>query len=189
MKKTIFRKKNKQGGFTVIETMIATSVFLIVILYGMGTLLNANLLQSKSENMRSIMDSLSFVMDEMSRNIRTGYDYSCFTDKKYVPNESCYCSNGIAFTPSTEGGGSVWAYYIDENGALYKSVDGVEYMMTPSEIVLDVNSGFSIVGAELPPENKLQPMVRINLEGKITEKNIDTPFSLQTVVSQRLVDR
>ena len=35
---------------------------------GMDSLLNANLVHRKSEDMRSIMDSLSFIMEDMSRN-------------------------------------------------------------------------------------------------------------------------
>ena len=43
----------------------------------MGALLNANLLYNKSKDMRSILDSLSFTMDDMSRNLRTGLNYYC----------------------------------------------------------------------------------------------------------------
>ena len=68
-------KNNKQTGYTIIETMISVSLFLIIITIGMGALLNANLLHQKSRDMRSIMDNLSFIMEDMSRNLRTGYDY------------------------------------------------------------------------------------------------------------------
>ena len=64
-------------GYTIIETMIAISVFLVVVIYGMGSLLSASLLHQKSEDMRSIMDNLSFIMEDMSRNLRTGNSYHC----------------------------------------------------------------------------------------------------------------
>src|ERR1035437_840256 len=67
----------KGGGFTIIETMIAVSLFIIIVMMGMGALLNANALHQKSQNMRSILDNLSFVMEDMSRNLRVGYSYDC----------------------------------------------------------------------------------------------------------------
>ena len=88
MKKEIIKKEETppscqqtnagQGGYTIIETMIAITLFIIIVMAGMGALLNANLLHQKSQDMRSIVDNLSFVMEEMSRNLRTGFDYQCF---------------------------------------------------------------------------------------------------------------
>ena len=52
----------KEAGYTIIETMVAVSIFLIVIMYGMGALLNANLLHQKSQDLRSILDILSFII-------------------------------------------------------------------------------------------------------------------------------
>jgi Tfp pilus assembly protein PilV len=57
----------KESGYTIIETMIAVSLFLIVVTTGIGALLNANLLHQKSASMRSIMDNLSFAMEDMNR--------------------------------------------------------------------------------------------------------------------------
>ena len=81
--------KNKKG-YTIIETMISVSLFLIIVMSGMGALVNANVLHQKSQDMRSIMDNLTFVMEDMSRNIRTGYNYQCFT-------------NGQTLSPATLG--------------------------------------------------------------------------------------
>src|SRR3989338_6447949 len=72
------KKINAQKGYTIIETMIAIALFLIVIMAGTGALLNANLLHEKSRDMRSIMDNLSFIMEDMSRNLRTGTNFRCY---------------------------------------------------------------------------------------------------------------
>src|SRR4051812_9896759 len=71
------KNNNMQSGYTIIEMMIAISLFLVVVMTGMTALLNANLVQQKSQNMRSILDNLSFVVEDMSRNIRTGSAYHC----------------------------------------------------------------------------------------------------------------
>jgi len=207
-------KKNlKRGGYTLIETLIAVALFIIVVTIGMGALLNANALYNKSKNMRSIMDNLSFTMEDMSRNLRTGENYQCF-DASHggVPSLATThisyprsCANGwaIAFEPangdtSTYGKANAdqWVYTIS-SGAIYKSTNGGAtgsfVQLTPKEVVIDATaSSFSVLGAESPSSGDYQqPFVTIHLVGKITygtNNNVVTPFSLQTSVSQRQTD-
>ncbi|KKP85724.1 hypothetical protein A3B84_00390 [Candidatus Nomurabacteria bacterium RIFCSPHIGHO2_02_FULL_35_13] len=168
----------RSRGYTIIETMIAISIFLVVVMIGMGALLNANLIQQKSQNMRSIMDNLSFIMEDMSRNLRTG---------------SAYVSSSVSEISFETATGEQWAYKI-ESGNIDKSTDGgtIWVNLNPvGEIIIDETvSGFSVIGAEPPPPgDSQQPFVTIRLVGNITYKDIVTPFSLQTSVSQRLLDR
>jgi type II secretory pathway pseudopilin PulG len=207
-----------KGGYTIIETMIAVSLFVIIIMTGMGALLNANLLHKKSQSMRSIMDNLSFIMEDISRNLRIGYNYYCITGNDNLSSvdtaksgQSCW---GIAFEYAT--GDSVdtaidgdpidhndqWVYYIGTNGIdsnirIFKSIQGPYIQssfiqLTPDEVVIDPVSSFSVLGAEAPnPDGSgdhQQPFVIIRLVGSITFKNVVTPFSLQTSVSQRVID-
>src|SRR3989344_6833233 len=79
MKITKLKIKNYKEGYTIIETMISVSLFIIVILSGMGALLNANLIHQKSRDMRSILDNMSFIMEDVSRNLRIGSNYRCIT--------------------------------------------------------------------------------------------------------------
>ena len=192
-----FRRIN--GGYTIIETMIAVSLFIIIVMIGMNALLNANLLHQKSQNMRSIMDNLSFVMEDMGRNMRTGYGYHCIAsggaESSFGANAPLSGSNcwGIAFEPA--GGGNQWAYEVVTQGAssfIVRSTDsGATWVqLTPNEVVINTTaSSFSISGAESPSSGDLQqPFVTIRLVGSITLNNIVTPFSLQTSVSQREID-
>ncbi len=186
-----YKKENR--GFTIIETMIAISIFLIVVTIGMGALLNANLLHKKSQDMRSILDNMSFIMEDMSRNLRTGSNYNC--NNGFVPGATNDCSSGgvLAFTKALEG---TWAYKVEaSDGVLYnisKSIDGGNswVILNPPEVVINSISGFTVIGAEPPPGNTQQPFVTIRLVGQIKgQNNVITPFSLQTSVSQRLIDR
>ena len=194
--------KKISGGYTIIETMIAISVFLVVIMSGMAALLNANLVHQKSQNMRSIMDNLSFIMEDMGRNLRTGYSYHCIvagdtlpTDKVSAP-KSCASGWGIAFEFADGGDpkddNDQWVYYIN-SGKIFKSTQGPAnlsnfFELTPEEVIIDPVSGFSVIGAESVLTNSEQPLATIRLIGKITYKGVDTPFSLQTSVSQRAID-
>ena len=188
---------NTKRGYTIIETMIAVSLFIIIVMIGMNALLNANLLHQKSQNMRSIMDNLSFVMEDMGRNLRTGYNYDCIPSGGTVPGVAIPTSGqscgGIAFKPA--GVGNIWVYYIGANpnnpgtSSIFKVVDGVTVQLTPNEVSINSVSGFSVTGA-LPPSlgDLQQPFVTIRLIGSITLNKIITPFTLQTSVSQRVID-
>jgi prepilin-type N-terminal cleavage/methylation domain-containing protein len=180
-------KNNNQRGYTIIETMIAVSIFLVVVMIGMGALLNANSIHQKSQNMRSIMDNLSFIMEDMSRNLRTGTNYVSNT-----PDE-------ISFETSN---GEQWIYKIEpvnEYTAISRSINGDAFIpLNPlGEVIIgeassefltsELYSGFSVAGTD--PDDGQQPFVTIKLVGVIRYKDVDTPFSLRTLVSQRLIDR
>jgi len=190
------------NGYTLIETMIAVSLFVIIVTAGMGALLNANLLYQKSHSMRSILDSLNFVMEDMGRNMRTGYNFRCFGNSQSIDsnlNDPRSCASGwaIAFesqsgTPGTgsQNTNDQWIYYLSGT-AIYKSTDGgVSYVqLTPPEVRLQNVYAFSVLGAE--PESagdKQQPLITIRLNGDVIFRDTVTPFSLQTSVSERALD-
>jgi type II secretory pathway pseudopilin PulG len=204
-------KNNRKAGYTIIETMISISLFIVIVMTGMSALLNANLLHQKSRDMRSIMDNLSFIMEDMSTNLRTGYNYRC-----YSVDDTDIAATNISVPRSCESGGwgisfeqqngvldddpdpaitdyhdeDQWAYYVRNNGIFRSSaVDGLNFMrLTPNEVSIDTeNSYFSISGAE--SDDDLQPSVTIKLVGTVTSKGVVTPFSLKTSVSQRVLDR
>ncbi|MBU0611912.1 prepilin-type N-terminal cleavage/methylation domain-containing protein [Patescibacteria group bacterium] len=193
MKKKFSKINSKRNaGFTIIEMMIAISVFLVVIMFGMGSLLNANLIHRKSQDVRSIMDNLSFIMEDMSRNLRTGYNYHCIDDDNFTAIDTPRsCSDGggfgIAFETSL---GERWVYYISEDGVFRSTEapyepDETYVELTSDRIIIDSGT-FTVVGAEAGDDQ--QPLIIIGLAGRIESPKGDTPFSLQTSVSQRLLD-
>ena len=178
-------KKNsqKKNGFTLIEMLIAISIFLILLVFGMSALMNAFTVNKRSQAMRSIMDNLSFVMDQMSNDLRTGSDYNCGS----LNGGSCYNSpqNSIYFKSSS---GLVWAYKI-KSGGIYKNTNAdvtnsvYDILLTDSTININSNNGFEVYGQNIdPPE---QPFVVVRLKGLISYRNTTTSFLLQTSVSQR----
>lgn len=196
--KKILKQKNNQKGFTIIETMISISIFLVIVMAGMGALLNANLLHNKSQNMRSMMDNLSFIVEDISKNLRTGYNYHCitagedFSTLSLTTAKSCSAGGGIAFTSSS---GTMFVYYIDSNGKMFKSTQApyippTGYVQLNSdEIYISSFSSFAVLGAEQPSSGDLQqPFVVIKLIGTITSRGVVSPFTIQTSASQRLID-
>src|SRR3990167_5943475 len=125
MKIVKLKIENCKGGYTIIETMIAISLFLVIIMAGMGALLNANLLHQKAQNMRSIIDNLSFITEDISRNLRTGYNYYCISGgytlsdvNQTKSGQSCW---GIAFESQyglLANLNDQWVYYIGPDTTL-----------------------------------------------------------------------
>lgn len=196
----------KESGFTIIEVMISVALFTTIIIVGIGALINAGNLHNKSSKVRSILDNLSFVMEDMSRNLRTGDTYMCSTGGAGSGPD---CSDGdtIIFNNNTAGiAGEKWLYAFTES-SIYSgsfniikatspnldtfpvmSVDNV-VQLNPDEIRLDPSSGFTVVGAETADNlDVFQPYVIIRLSGKIIYKNNEIPFKLETSVSQRFND-
>ena len=180
--------------------MIAISIFLVVVTVGMGALLNANSLHKKSQDMRSIIDNLSFIMEDMSRSLRMGAYYYCIINES-IPvqgnvgvgyTQDCTNRGGISFQAS---GQTQWVYYLGANPNVpdYNSIfrrigNTLPVQMTPDEVNITSSSIFSVSGANPPLGDFSQPFVTIKLVGSITSKGITSPFSLQTSVSQRALD-
>ena len=201
MKNNNFKKRTTKG-YTIIETMVSLSIFSVIILSGMAALLNTNILYHKSQDMRSVLDSLSFIMEDMSRNLRTGYNYRCvigdFSNSEANTPQSCSTGGGIIFETDVGDPSTIadqWAYKVEstDNGATFnisKSTDGgtTFVQLNSSEVRINKISGFSVLGAVPPTADSQQPLVIIKLSGTVTFKNVVSPFSLQTSVSQRRVD-
>ena len=208
------KNKNYNGGFTIIETMIVVSLFIVITTVGMGALLNANLVFQKSQNMRSLIDNMNFVMEEMSRSLRTGYNYHCVnlqsieSSTELSKPKSCDTNApvgwGVAFenvygdntandvpVPDPVDNEDQWVYKI-EAGKIFKSTNSAAsfVQLTSDEIFVDPELSYFVVsGAESPSKSDFkQPLITIRLVGSITYQNVVTSFALQTTVSQRLVD-
>ena len=198
------KKQNK--GFTLLELMVSIGLFVVIVTIGIQAMLNTGNNYRKTQDLRSSMDGLSFVMEEMARNIRLGSLYHCkaFTGTMELPQDCDSLTENslsIAFenvdgTPFDETGSNLEDQFIyrfietDGIGRIEKSTDGGDSFlnMTPIDIDIDLSkSGFSVTGAE-DPSDGIQPSVLIRASGVVTTKNNNTNFSIQTTVSQRAIE-
>lgn len=190
-----YKTKKYSLGFTLIEMMVAMTIFSVLVTVGLGAVLSAINQHAMSQNMRGVMDNLNFSMEDMSRNIRLGTNFHCM-----APGESAVsgtptgqdCSGGsnqIVFTGVT---GSNITYTITSPSAgavqITKQIgSGAVQVFTLPEVTIDYyKSGFVVVGA--PIGDQLQPVINIGLSGKVTYKGLDSTFSIQTTVASRPLD-
>lgn len=194
----------QKAGFSIVEVMISTTLFTIVVVIGIGALLSASRLNTKTDNARQAIDSMSFAMEDMARNLRLGQRYRCASSISVpTPDTASDCASGgsvISFE-GVQGAGVIppdpddqIVYFIArlqgmQNYALWKSTESGAnpVALTPPEVAIDnLKSGFSVRGSSAGAQH---PKVVIRLSGTIASQDITYPFSLETSVSQRVIEQ
>lgn len=202
----------KHAGFTLIEVMIAMSIFTVVMTLGIGSVLTALSQHQSAQDMRTVMDNLNFIMEDMARNIRLGTNFHCVGtegeqlysasgDTSSVIPQDCPSSidshyhivfndlNGKHLMYQIVASGTPVQIYKQEGDAITSLED-----ITPPEVQIDPSkSGFTVRGSlPVPTGSSLgdygQPTVVIRLAGKIVTQNVTSNFALETEVTPRALD-
>jgi len=167
----------KQSGFTLIEMIVALGVFSFVITIAIGALLMLVSASRQLQGEQAVMTNLSFALDSMTREIRTGTYYYCdsqssasgssniFNPNNNVDtllgdsyqdcangNQSSYQYHGIAFK---EGGDSITGandhilYYFDRGtGSIYRRVGGGPPQSIVASGIYIKNAEFTVTGSK-----------------------------------------
>ncbi len=160
------------SGFTIIELMISVALFTIVVTISIGSVLQIQAGHRKSHEVRQVLDTLNFVMEDMARNVRLGHTYKCDAggtaldpstisgaDCAFDPNNPTTPVKSIAFV-DVNGTVTVYRFRITDasanTGEIVKSKNGNTCLfsgtsspqcpsLTPPEVKIDMNkSGFSV---------------------------------------------
>ncbi len=75
--KTKQNKVAKSGGFTLIEIMVAVSIFAMVMVIAIGAVLSIVSANKKAAALNSVITNLNFAIEGMMRDLRTGTAYNC----------------------------------------------------------------------------------------------------------------
>jgi prepilin-type N-terminal cleavage/methylation domain-containing protein len=68
---------SNKSGFTLIEVIVSLALFSVVITIAVGALLILIASNRQLQNEQSVLSNLSFALDSMTREIRTGSNYFC----------------------------------------------------------------------------------------------------------------
>jgi prepilin-type N-terminal cleavage/methylation domain-containing protein len=69
-----------QSGFTLVEMIVSLAIFAIVVTVSVGALLVLVGTNQRLQGEQSVMTNLSFALDSMTREIRTGSSYYCVSE-------------------------------------------------------------------------------------------------------------
>lgn len=160
-------KKEKVNGFTLIEVLVATTLFVVVAVGGLSILLSSERSYQRISKNRVAMDNTNLVMDTLTREIKFGSHYGCVnfsSDGSFNRNGNNYyeafpetypavadvqACNAISFTP--EGSTTTKrVYYYDESKQNIHQVDfakvGTNYNQT-------TNTDFILTGSDFKIDN------------------------------------
>lgn len=192
-----------QSGFTLIEVLVSLSLFTIVVTMAVGTLLVLIDANTKQQGAQSVVTNISFAVDSLTREIRTGYHYYCSNDigdnQEATGSNTRDCSGGANSLVITESGGSLTGgtgssriAYRHNNTS--KSIErrlgttGIWQTITAPEVTIDTLD-FIVTGTDTLPGDERSPTVTIFLEGTAGEiEGLDTSFQMQTTVTQQTLD-
>ncbi len=169
------KNKNLKRGFTLIELLVAMMLFVVLLSIAVGGFIRALRTQRAITALMEANDNVSFIMEQIAREIRTGYNFVQISDSEF---------QFINDRDQT-------VLYRYNDGAIEKGIKSVGGTITYKEVTAGSVkiSNFNVVlsgenaGDGFPPRVTLSVTVITDV-GKI--KNLST--SIQTTVSARILD-
>ncbi len=183
------KRSNLRTGFTLVEVLISVSIFTIVALVAIASVITANDVAKKTQNIRNAFDNLNFAIESMARSIRLGRDYKCPAD---TGNECAVGRDSISFTFGPEDSSAeIITYKLVGNKLVRKKVVGgnaIEAELTSDKVINIASLTFIVCKTNTCSSGAsiIQPRVVILIKGETSGKeNVKSIFSIQTSVTQR----
>lgn len=179
-------------GFSLVEMLVAIGIFMSIMTIAVSSLISIIGATKKAQSIKSTIDSVTFALENISKDMRVGSDYRCSADGVIKD-----CSAGGTVVRYTNAFGNQMTYTF--NGKQSDSNIGVLTVKTDSNAPVDLISQdanvnitdmkFYVIGAvnELASgPTRTQPRVIVTISGLISIKgSANTAFNLQTTISQR----
>ncbi len=175
-------------GFTLLELIVSIGLFMVVVTIAMSAYLSLISLNRKAQATNDVVSNLSFVIESMSRSIRTGTAYSCNGGTNCWPNGlntfSFTDENGQRVTYRLNGGANPSVGSCLGNGVCD---DSTAQVLTDPRINV-TNLKFYTQG--VGNNDGLQPRVLFTVTGIITPEVGATPvsFTIESSATQRLIE-
>lgn len=191
-------------GFTLIELLVAVGLFTIVMTITLGVIMSIIDGNKKAQSINSVSNNLSFAIESMVRDIKTGYQYRCnltefpITDLVKTIPSSCNASTPLTFINliSTISGQEKSVQYqfvapSGDNPGYIQKISCLSGVCTPSSRVTspEINITDMKFYVRNPSAGAGQPGVFLIIRGtaKVNPTTIST-FNLQTFISQRVLN-
>lgn len=211
-------KKNRLpvSGFTLVELLVSTSVFVLVLTIASDSLFSAQIINSQLQKTQVILDGISLTTEVMVRDIRYGSEFNCGTTgpAPSMLRKGCPYGAGapagtvLIFKPSVPLQGTLngrydrVAYFL-QNNAIYKNEypygSSVRTYQVTSPDVTITTMGFYSVGVNTMTgsddvsgqRDTEQPLIAIMVSGQTKPggKGAPVSFKMHTSAESRFSDR
>lgn len=199
----LFNSVKAVPAFTLIELMVAVSIFAIVMMIGVGALLTMVSVNKRAQGINSVMNNLNAAVEQMSRAIRVGSAYHC-EESPTPPSpsvlanpEDCATEGGLLFAFEPTGGDptnpSDQVVYRLNGTQLERSLsagaNGTWVSLTAPEVKITTFK-FYVTGSDTlsSSANTVQPRAIMIIRGTAELQGGPTEFTVQSSVTQRLID-
>lgn len=135
---TTIKKKERAEGFTLVELLVAMSVFLVVVTVAVAVFVSALKGERYLTEQMAVNNTMGLVLEQMTREIRTGYQFSAFGSP---------CGNGgstgIAFFNSQDssptGGNATTTYAFIGSGIRREELGAADASKNTTAIITSSN--------------------------------------------------
>lgn len=184
---------NKKG-FTLIEIMVSVAIFTIIMTTGIGALVSITNSYRESQRNKQVNDALNYSLESMTREIRLGTNY--FSEPQNNGSDQGSKNDGSGDSlgfDATDSRGYIIFRHNENNQTLERisfggTIGNNTAELTNSETVEIRDVNFTVIGTDTPGENgdDRQPLVWIQIQA--SSPGSDNISTVQTLVSQRLLD-
>jgi type II secretory pathway pseudopilin PulG len=182
--------RSSTAGFTLVEILVATFIFMIIMLAAIGALVSVSNGAKKAKALRAAMDNVNYAMDNMSRSLRLGSLYHCNTSIPILPpspvTSDCYGDSAIAFIPAHHAITDTKFELDGPSGQILKYTNGQPPISLTAPEVEVTDLAFYVNGSDTG--DIFQPSIFMRVKGKVTVNGEVTAFALQNFISQRNIE-
>ncbi|HVM73899.1 MAG TPA: type II secretion system protein [Candidatus Paceibacterota bacterium] len=197
-----------QAGFTLIEMLVSITLFAIVMVVCIATLLSLVTANKKAQALQSVVNNLNISLDEMVRAMRQGSHFDgsgsgCVSNGDGQSHDCTGGTNAFKFIPygvdPSVGPATIYAYepngtdgcvtIVGTGGCIVQSLNnGVTYTVLTAPEVSITDMKFYVIDTTAGDAN--QPRVIITIDGTAGGVGVKTTttFHLQATALQRLLD-
>ena len=187
-----FIRHTSSCGFTLIEMLIALAIFSIIMVISVGSLISLINANHKAQTLKTVVNNLHFALENMSRSIRTGYNYHCGSGSVTIAKNCPTVPSSELVFKARDGD---YVLYVLDGGSIKRSknkdplllLDDSQFIpITAPEINVEALS-FYVDGAG--QGDAKQP--RVLILGRVTmlgKGKVLSTATIETLVSQRLLD-
>lgn len=194
------------AGYTIIELIVAVSLFVVVALISSSAFLGVVSSNRKTLAVRTAMDNLNSAIESMSRDMKTGFLYHCETS--WPPG------GAISVTSDCGLGGGGYLAFEKQGGDPTTDSDQIVYQLgstdsncpSAQQICKSIDGGTSFFAVTAPPPelqvtglsfrvfgssdlDLKQPRIVIVILGYAGANGSQSTFDIETTISQRNPDQ
>ena len=165
------------GGFTLIEMLIATFTFAIIMVVVSGSFINALRLGRQAQNIQQVQENSSFILELIAREIRVS------DIQNSSLSSSCPSTNPVVTLCLEHPVNGTIEYFLSGT-QVHRRVNGTDTILSSNKIEF-TRMEFYLSGATIG--DGLQPRATIIASVRSIGANDQAQINTQTTVSQRLL--